>query len=414
MPSNPDKPITAALRRLGPLQDLSEDQLADIASGVKLLQARSGSRLIDIGDDDLRQLFLIQGEVELVAEDGAAHVVGDADPAARGPISRLRPSRYRVTARSPVTYVKINQSLLDQTAARQGVIVEESFAASRPNDLEDDSHPLVVNVFEDINAGAVVVPSYSRIAVKVGRALHRCEQDTPRFVDTLCCCPALALKALRSVRTMSASHQVPRSVRGAVERVGIDATYALAVSCVLRETLRSEADAVMRCMHDWWQRSIRTAAVARALAEPEPRMDPDYAAMIGLLQGIAEPAMLVYADRHPDLADATRLAEVIGKNRAELGRILLAMWSMPREVIDGASHAEDWLYNHPGKADYVDVAVVARWFALGGGEEQDSRPPLDEIPAAYRLGVRAASQERERLAAIDRNAVGRVEQLLAD
>jgi HD-like signal output (HDOD) protein len=414
MPSNPDPTINATLRRLGPLQDLSEAQLSDIAADVELLHAHSGSRLIEIGDNDQRQLFLVRGEVELVAQDGAAHLVGDADPAARGPISRLRPSRYRVTARSAVTYMLIDQSLLDQTAARHGVIVEESFVASRPNDLEGDSDPLLVDVFADINAGTVVVPSYSEVAVRVGRALHHCEQDTARFVDTLCCCPALALKILRSARTAAASHQVPRSVRSAVERVGIDGSYALAVSCVLRETLRSDAAPVMQCMQDWWQRSIRAAAIARALAQQDARMDPDYAAMIGLLQAIAEPVMLTYADRHPDLADTAALSDVIRGNRAELGRILLTMWSMPREVIDAAAHFEDWLYDHPGRADYLDVAVIAQWYALAGSDNGDGLPPLDEVPAAHRLGLRASGRERDRLDAVDRGALDRVAQLLAD
>ena len=415
MPPNPDSAIHSALRRIGPLQDLGEAELAAVARDIRLLQAPAGSLLIDIGYSDPRQLFLVAGEAQLVAQDGASHLVAAADPAARGPISRLRPSRYRVTARSPVTYVFIDQSVLEQTTARQGVIVEETFAVSAPNQLsDDDSHPLLFDVFTDINAGTVVAPSYSDVAVRVGRALHRSEQHTSRFIDTLASCPALTLKTMRAARSASSSHQMPRSVRVAVERYGIDQTYALAVSCVLRETFRSSSDAANDAMRSWWERSIRAAAICRELARDRERLDADYAMLIGLLQGIADPVMLGYADRHPDLADPLLLDQVLRSNRAELSRILLTMWSMPRELIDAAARTAHWQYNHGGDADYTDLVLIAQWFAFGGNEGAAGLPPLDEMPSAYRLGLSTAADKKQRLVEADRGALERTRQLLAE
>jgi HD-like signal output (HDOD) protein len=414
MPPSPNLAVNTALRRLAPLQDLSEPELAAIAEEIQLQFASGGERLLDIGSDDEHQLFLIQGELELFAEDGASHIVSDADQAARGPISRLRPSRYRVTARTAVTYVLLDLSKIEQTTASHGMIVEESIAISAPNELTgDNDHPLLFDIFSDINAGTVVVPSYSAVAVRVGRALHRCEQNQARFVETLTSCPTLALKTLRSARAASSSHQIPRSIRVAVERFGVDQTYALAVSCVLRETLRSESDVVENSMRGWWQRSIKAAAVGRALARNHARFDIEFATMVSLLQTIAEPVMLGYADRHQDLADNDTLRQVIHRNRAELGRILLTMWSMPRELIDAAAHAGIWRYNHAGEGDYVDLALVAHWFA-GADDGESELPPLDELPAAYRLGLRSSTELREHLARAARDAPKQVEALLSD
>ena len=156
--------------------------------------ADAGSRLLALGCEDTRQLFLLEGELELIADDGAMHVVRDRDSAARGPVSRLRPSRYQVTARTDVAYLLIDQAALDASRC-QSVIVEEAFAVSQPNEFLDDSasHPLIYDVFNDINLGRIIVPSGAQIAIRVGRALQR-SSELHYFVEALTACPALTLK----------------------------------------------------------------------------------------------------------------------------------------------------------------------------------------------------------------------------
>ena len=86
-------------------------------------------------------------------------LVCHTDAAALGPVSRLRPSRYKVTALSDVRYLMIEQSLLDRFVEHVpvgGVLVEEALmVASEPNELIDDSatHPLMFDVFDDLNHG---------------------------------------------------------------------------------------------------------------------------------------------------------------------------------------------------------------------------------------------------------------------
>ena len=417
MPPSNDSAVSDALRRLDPLTGLGEPELDALARDAELLTAGAGSRLLELGCEDSRQLFLLEGELELTADDGARHIVRDRDAAASGPVSRLRPSRYQVTARTDVCYLLIEQRVLDASTAAAGVIVEESFPVHQPDELLDDSasHPVVYDVFNDINLGRVVLPSGTSIAIRVGRALHHYELYPVRFVESLMACPALTLKTLRAARAIDRSWRTTRSLREAVNSLGIDKTYALAVQCVLRETLRTESAAVNRRMQTWWERSVRMAAISRVLARTSERFDPDFAALISLLHGIAEPVILGYADRHPDLTDDAALDNVIRGNRAELGRILLSMWDMPRDVVDAATLCNHWGYDHNGEADYSDIMLVAQWHATISYNGRPRTPPAADIPAFARLGLESPSPEASlKIIEAGEQSIERIDELLTE
>ena len=106
--------LDIALRRFDPLSGLDDQQLHMLAGEVEVQTAAPGTELLALGSNDSRLLFLLEGELRLVAGDGAAHVVGDRDPAAMGPVSRLRPSRYAVSAQTVVHYLMIETHLLDR------------------------------------------------------------------------------------------------------------------------------------------------------------------------------------------------------------------------------------------------------------------------------------------------------------
>lgn len=418
MPPSKDLTISDALRRFDHLTDLADGRLEAFEDDIQLLDADPGKRLLEIGCSDSRQLFLIEGQLELVADDGATHIVSEHDAAARGPVSRLRPSRYQVTARTHVRYLMVEQGVLDTSKSiATGMLVEEAFSVSEPNELLDDtaSHPLIYDVFNDMNLGRVVVPSGASIAVRTGRSLRAAGGDLQRFVDVLMLCPALTLKAMRAARNRQLVKFPIRSPRDAVVALGIDETYALSVNCILRETLRSDSYLVNERMDDWWERTVRITAICGVLARMSERFDPHLAALIGLLANIAEPVMLGYADRHPDLADHAALDNVLLGNRAEIGRILLSMWGMPRELVEAAAHSNHWGYDHAGEADYTDILLIAQWQVSLGDTGRPRLPPTEDVPAFRRFGLGVTNADTNaRIAEAANQAIRRCRELLGD
>ena len=390
--------INAALRRVEKLSRLNEHQLDELAREVDMRHALPGGRLLELGSEDTRLLFLLKGELELVASDGAVRIVRHTDSAALGPVSRLRPSRYRVTARTRVDYLLVEQTLLDEyssLAAAGTVVVEESYLVSEPNELIDDSatHPLMFDVFNDLNHGRIVVPSDPDVAVRVGRSLTTGGNDIARLAKTLAICPALTLKAIRAAKAVNSNRIAIRSIKQAIRLLGTEQTLELTVKCILCESLRTHSSVVLEWMHSWWERTVRVAAISQELARMSERFNPEYAALVGLLHSIAEPVLLGYADRHPDLCESTALDNVVHDNRAELGRILLTLWGMPKEIADAAAKCNHWGHEGSGEADYTDIILVAQWHATIGGSHTRRLPAMENIPAFRRLGLHSASPE---------------------
>jgi len=390
--------IYAALRRVERLSGLDKHQLDELACKVDMRHALPGGRLLELGGEDTRLLFLLKGEIELVASDGAIRTVRHTESAALGPVSRLRPSRYRVTARTAVDYLLVEQTLLDAYSGDDSVgtvVVDESYLISEPNELIDDSatHPLMFDVFNDLNHGRIVVPSDPEVAIRVGRSLSAQGNDFGRLARTLSICPALTLKVLRAAKAGRPGGVAIRSSKQAIQRLGIEQTFALAAKCVMCESLRTDASVVRERMHNWWERTMRVSAISLALARMSERFDPEYAALIGLLHSIAEPVLLGYADRHPDLCDSTALDNVVHDNRADLGRILMTFWDLPREIVDAAARCNQWNYEGPGDADYTDIILVAQWHATIGGPRSRRMPAMEDVPAFRRLGLQSASPE---------------------
>ena len=411
--------ISAALRRFERLSDLEEHRLAELAHEVRLENAAPGACVLELGSKDDRQLFLIEGELLLVAGDGAKRIIRHTDTAARGPVCRLRPSRYHVTAHTRVRYVFVEQSLLDtylEPALTQSVMVEESFLVSGPDELIDDSatHAVMFDVFDDLNNGRVVLPSDPQIAIRVGRSLAEFGNRIIPLANALSICPALTLKVVRAAKRARPGGSAIHSVKQAVQRLGTEETLALTVKCVLRESLRTESEVVRYRLRDWWERSMRVSAISTVLARMSERFNPEYAGLIGLLHGIAEPVLLGYADRHPDLTDSNALDNVVHDNRAELGRILLTMWGLPREVIDAAAHCNRWGYEgQGGEADYTDINLVAQWYALNGDHPRRRRVAIEKTPAFRRLGLQSASPELgQKIVEAAEQAIGRTESVL--
>jgi len=388
-----------ALRRFDRLEAVDEEQLSRFAARSELRRAAPGTCLFELGSADERQLLLLDGELELQAGDGATHRVRHTDTAARGPVSRLRPSRYRVTASSDVRYVLVDHQLFEETAkaaSAASMVIEESYLVSEPNGLLDEAaHPLMFDLLHDLNHGRILVPSDREVAVWVGRALNPFDPDLGRLARTLSVCPALTLKMLRSAAKQAHGGPAVRSARAAVERLGAEQVFALSVNCVLRESLRSDVVTVREQMRAWWETTMRVAAVSAVLAADRERFDPAYARLIGLLYSIAVPVMLGYADRHVDLHDDAALERLVHRSRAELGRIMLTMWELPPELVGAASRCNDWGYEHGGEADYTDIMLAAQWHVMQACGQRRRIPPAAEVPALRRLGLERPSAETQ-------------------
>ncbi|WP_078117755.1 HDOD domain-containing protein [Thiosocius teredinicola] len=392
MPEDDRASIIAALRRLEHLSSLDDQQLEGLAELLDVQKAPPGTCLLPMGSEDKRLLFLLSGRVELVANDGARHVVADGDEAAQGPLSKLRPSRYRVTAQTLTRYLFVEQQLLDRYVcdlSTQAFIVEETDLFNTASQLiegEESHHPLIFDLFDDINRGHVFVPSDPEVAVHVGRSLNP-NGDIPKMAKTLSRCPVITLKVLRAAKLIGGAEQVSRNIPAAIKQLGAEQCFEFAVRCVLRESLRSDSQTVRNQMRAWWRRAVQMGAVCRVLARIDSRFDRDSAGVVGLMHSISEPVLLSYADQHADLQDPAALQRVLRQNRATVSQVLLTLWNMPHEAVETASINRPWSYDHDGDPNYSDITIAALWHIGRSDDGDEALPAADDVPSLVKSGL---------------------------
>lgn len=383
-------PEVDALRRFDQLAGLNPQRLAELATRVEIREVSAGTSLVELGSREPTTVFLLDGRVRLEAHDGQVRTITHHDPAARSPLCRLRPTRWRALAASAVRYLQIADALLEEYLENrasfpgtQGYAVSE-LEEGDPCEDPDCHNDLVLHLYEDLTRNRLRLPSLPLVASNIGRRTAALGQDTGSIAKLLMLDPALAMKVLRVARAEARNGREVRNCHEAVSRLGSDAVHTLVAQCALLETFRPEAAGLGTRMEAWWERSLLASAIGRAMAELTEVFDPDFAALVTLSLDIGEAAILDYADqvRHAALDAGVRA------HTGNVGRLLLSGWGLPPELPAAAAQTGNWRRDTGQPvADYTDLALVAHACARTAGGDTDNPPPVRELPAASRLGI---------------------------
>lgn len=392
-----EHPTPAMLQRLSTLRESSADERQALCAQLTLHQAAKGEVLLDFGATDDSTLYLIEGSVRLIAEDGAVKKIRHTDPSALAPLARLRPSHYKIVTEQHSRYLTIDNSLLDQAAGRSDS--NSSLTLETYEVVEEEEDPgymgsenqLTVQIYEDLNAGKLLLPTLPEVAVRIGEAVLNDDSDARSIADLIETDPAIALKivkAANSARYGGVSQVV--NVSEAVARLGMRNTRTLVVTFALRELFRTASKKLGDRMQALWEHSRRIAALSQVLGDKVGGFNSHEALLAGLVHDIGSLAVIGYARDFPDVADnPVALETSISAMRTQLGGMILASWKLPLDLVTAAKEAENWYREHPGPADYADLVVVAQLHDGVGGDIDPAR-----VPALGLLGLSAREIDR--------------------
>ncbi|WP_081999732.1 HDOD domain-containing protein [endosymbiont of unidentified scaly snail isolate Monju] len=397
MPEPGIHPSPSVLAHFQRFQALSPVEREDLARQLRISTAKAGTRLLELGSTENTTLYLLEGEVELRASDGHTRIISADDPAARMPISRLRPSLYRVTARTPVKYIRVSNQLLEdllQFERASSIIVDENYLVEESETLLNSSSEtlFISSILSDLEADRLAMESPPEVGAMIGRAILDMENDPEQIAQALMVEPVLSAKLIRAANHATGRDRIDH-VGQAVRQLGYERTISIVFSCVLRETLRSRTPAILAAMRSWWERSLRVSAIAYVLARLGERLDPDVAASAGLLHRLGVPVLLTYVNRTDRKIDARSLKQAIDEYANEVTRLIASMWPLGFQLRHALHDALDPMRDHNGPADYADVVIVADRHADIGQGALLQGPSLDEMPAVARLGLRDAPPE---------------------
>jgi HD-like signal output (HDOD) protein len=382
-------PKPEILRQLSTLRDMPQDELEALSKKLCVHEDRSGAVLLQIGATDEFTLYLLEGRCRLIAEDGAVKIISHTDRSATAPLARLRPSHYKVVAESRVRYLRIDNAYIKQKVGRidqPSALTLQNYQVEEEDDLAhlDAENRLTLQIYEDLNAESLMLPSLPQVAIEIGEAVNAEDADARKIAALIETDPAIALKivkAANSARYGGISQVV--TVAEAVARLGMQNTRFLVVSFALRELFRTNSRQLEKRMQALWEHSRRIGALAEVLAARVGHFNTHEALLAGLVHDIGVVAVLGYARDFPEVVDSPdALESSISALRTQLSGMILAKWDMPAELVTAAKEAENWYRRHPGRPDYADLVIAAQLHE-GIGAEIDPA----QVPALVALGL---------------------------
>ena len=370
-----------------PFDECSEEELIVLADHAWLDSAGSGHVLARAGESDGWDYYLIEGTLQLVAEDGKALFLMGGSRTARSPVAHLQPRRYTLTAMTPVQFLRVATDLLKNlsfSGLSDSVRVGEVF---EQEDIGDN--PLYVEIYADLMADRLAVPSMPEVALKIRKMVEQEDAPIQAVAKLINTDPAISAKVIKSANGALYHGQPPveNSVR-AIARLGLNTTKHLVISFVLHNLFQEKitTELLNHSVRDLWSHSVEVAAISRALANVTPGLDAEEALLAGLLHDIGELVILSYADNYPVIcSDPVSLKKVVSQLKAEIGAAVLRQWQFADAFVTAAANAENWLRDSEAGPDYCDVVTVAHLHSYFGTEKMNGLPGLAEVPAFAKL-----------------------------
>lgn len=386
-------PDTDQLRRFTPLQKLSDGQLSDIANKAHWQQAGKRTLLMDIGDTEESSIFLLKGNVLLEAADGRQRIIKHTDPAATSPLSRLRPSRYRVTALTPVRYIKIDNCLLDELLAEEEAseMISSHYLVEEGGDTSADfSTQMLAQIYEDLHKDALLILSWQPAALAISKGIIAEQSDLGRISELVMLDPVLAIKLLKTSSTDSRDGMA-EEITTAVHQIGLQQIQRLAFMSLFRESCDTRTPLLGDAFRNAWEQSIIVSALSRTLAIRHGLEPANTIALAGLLHNIGEITIISSAYTFYREITDKELKECVRMFGKETGRLIFGQWGMPDHLLRGISDSFDWSTNHGGAEPTLsDILIAARIYTRLVRKNRD----LPKVPALRKLGLDDPHSER--------------------
>ncbi len=213
----------------------------------------------------------------------------------------------------------------------------------------------------DLNQGAIELPSFPDIALKVKRVLEDENTTTNTIARVISSEPGLASRVLKMANSAanqrgSAITDVPR----AVGRLGQTAIRTLATSYAMQNMMEGrKVKELKHHLNDLWNHSIHVSAISRALAEICDGVDADEAMFVGLIHAVGKLYILTRIEDFPALFDSEEaIVDLMKDWNVAIGQSILESWEFDERLVDAVAKHEE-LDRPPGTPDLTDVLCVA-------------------------------------------------------
>jgi HD-like signal output (HDOD) protein len=259
-------------------------------------------------------------------------------------------------------------------------------------------------------AGEVLFPTFFDAVLRLRKELQDPNVTLQRIARMVQLEPLIAAKLVRLANSVVYAASEPvRELPSAINRLGLDAVRATAMSVAMGEILHAKEMAAFSTLaQSLWEHSIHCSAAARVLAQGLDRINPEEATLAGLVHDLGAFYMLYRAAQYPELRERPdTLRYIIMQWHEAIGVTLLETLGLPKEIAQAAADHDHSRSVPDIPRTLADIVYIAN--LLAGGYHvwlhYDRDAPTEEEVRSFREKYASLLPEIESVASEMRGAL---------
>ena len=227
--------------------------------------------------------------------------------------------------------------------------------------IQEKADQFLNEVKDAVVTEKLLLPSLPDIALKIKAECEKEDSSADNIAEVISQDPAMSVRLLQVANSsLYRTRHSTDNIQRAITRLGLKMVRNLIMSLSMKQLYHASNDVIAERFRELWLASIKTAAIARLLAENIKHLDAEQAMLAGLIHNIGALPIILMAEEDDDLFDnPDALYKVVQKMQGDVGAYVFRNWHFPEYMIDVANEAYHFQRSHSGPADYVDVVQVA-------------------------------------------------------
>lgn len=261
--------------------------------------------------------------------------------------------------------------------------------------VKENEMQFIQGLTEDLSAPELIFPTSLKTTMSIRHALlqeNLSNDNLAKIVGTEPVLSALILKLCNSAEYNQTGKLVTQ-LSAATMRLGFAKVRNLTIYVGLKQlTDNRKADSdISKYMEGLWKRSLRVSAWSFVIAKSTTKVNPDSAALTGLLHDVGKFYILNRAMHYQSLFTSRQeLWDMVDAWRSNIGAAILENWEIPNEIRTAVQNIDNPSYENLGTANLSDVMVAADVLDAHFDETSTRKINWEAVhPILFHLGINA-------------------------
>ncbi|VAW58574.1 hypothetical protein MNBD_GAMMA08-1893 [hydrothermal vent metagenome] len=371
------------IHQLIPLKDLAQGDRLKLAKTGELVKKNMGEELYSNECKD-NIFYLVSGKLDLCEQYQQTQLlVGQSIDALRPIFSEKESRETYIIFQSSCVLWKLDRALFNRLIEKE-VIVDERTLSHQLSHVESNIYNEIVRAVE---SKKLELPSLPEIALRIKKAVEQTEIDVEQIGKIVELDPAISTRLIKVANSPLTRGINPiHSMRDVIVRLGLKMTRNMVLSFSMVQLFKTRHPFLKKQMKIFYAHSIEIASICHALGKHIKNMDADELLLAGLIHDIGVIPVITYIEKTGlELTDERETMQLIKSLRVVVGVLVVKSWDLPKEMLNGVTHAEHWYHDSGAELKVEDVIVIAQIYNKLKRKQLSSLPDINKVPAFKKI-----------------------------